>query len=63
MESDGRGQKVPQADGAPVVEGVPAEIDCGRFPINRTVGEEVVVSAASFADGHNGTTTAAWTGT
>ena len=36
-----------------VVEGVTPEIDCGRFPIKRTVGESVVVEADVFADGHD----------
>lgn len=36
-----------------VIEGVTPEIDAGRFPIKRTVGEEVVVEADIFADGHD----------
>ena len=36
-----------------VIEGVQPEIDCGRFPIKRTVGETVVVEADVFADGHD----------
>ena len=36
-----------------VMEGVSPEIDGGRFPIKRTVGEEVVVGADIFADGHD----------
>ncbi|GIX47338.1 MAG: hypothetical protein KatS3mg131_1549 [Candidatus Tectimicrobiota bacterium] len=36
-----------------VIEGVKPEIDSGRFPIKRTVGEEVVVEADIFADGHD----------
>ncbi|MGB2713390.1 MAG: alpha-1,4-glucan--maltose-1-phosphate maltosyltransferase [Vicinamibacterales bacterium] len=36
-----------------VVEAVHPEIDCGRFPIKRVVGEEVVVSADVHADGHD----------
>jgi len=35
-----------------VIEGVKPEIDCGRFPAKRTVGERVVVEADIFADGH-----------
>ncbi len=35
-----------------VIEGVQPEIDCGRFPIKRVVGEEVVVEADVFLDGH-----------
>jgi starch synthase (maltosyl-transferring) len=36
-----------------VIEGVEPEIDCGQFPIKRTVGEEVIVGASIFADGHD----------
>jgi starch synthase (maltosyl-transferring) len=36
-----------------IIEGVAPEVDCGQFPIKRTVGEEVVVSADIFADGHD----------
>jgi starch synthase (maltosyl-transferring) len=36
-----------------VIEGVSPEIDCGRFPIKRIVGEAVVVEADVFADGHD----------
>ncbi|MFZ0216052.1 MAG: alpha-1,4-glucan--maltose-1-phosphate maltosyltransferase, partial [Candidatus Dormiibacterota bacterium] len=36
-----------------VVEGVGPEIDAGRFPIKRTVGETVRVEADVFTDGHD----------
>jgi starch synthase (maltosyl-transferring) len=36
-----------------VIEGVAPEIDGGRYPIKRTVGEEVVVAADIYADGHD----------
>lgn len=36
-----------------VIEGVYPEIDGGRFPIKRTVGENVVVRADVFSDGHD----------
>jgi starch synthase (maltosyl-transferring) len=36
-----------------VIEGVDPAIDGGRFPIKRTVGEEVVVSADVFTEGHD----------
>jgi starch synthase (maltosyl-transferring) len=36
-----------------VVEGVHPEVDCGRFPIKRTVGEDVIVAADIHADGHD----------
>src|SRR5687767_157497 len=36
-----------------IIERVEPEIDGGRFPIKRTVGEKVVVEADIFADGHD----------
>jgi len=36
-----------------IVEGVHPEVDGGRFPIKRTVGEDVIVGADIFADGHD----------
>ena len=36
-----------------VVEGVYPEVDGGRFPIKRTVGERVIVNADIHADGHD----------
>jgi starch synthase (maltosyl-transferring) len=36
-----------------IVEHVRPEIDAGRFPIKRTPGELVVVTAEAFADGHD----------
>ncbi len=36
-----------------IIENVNPEIDCGKFPIRRVVGEKVEVSADIFADGHN----------
>jgi starch synthase (maltosyl-transferring) len=35
------------------IERVSPEIDCGRFPIKRVVGETVLVEADVFADGHD----------
>lgn len=35
------------------IEGVYPEIDCGRFPIKRVVGEPVEVEADIFTDGHD----------
>jgi starch synthase (maltosyl-transferring) len=35
------------------IENVMPEIDCGRFPAKRTVGEEVNVTADIHADGHD----------
>jgi len=36
-----------------VIENVTPQIDGGRFPAKRTVGETVVVEADAFADGHD----------
>src|SRR5207344_2026007 len=36
-----------------VIESVTPEIDAGRFPIKRVVGETVVVEADTFVDGHD----------
>lgn len=36
-----------------VVENVLPQVDCGRFPIKRTVGEKVLVEAIAFTDGHD----------
>ena len=35
------------------VENVCPQIDCGRFPIKRVVGDSVVVEADIFGDGHD----------
>ena len=35
------------------IENIRPQIDCGRFPIKRTAGEKVKVSAFVFADGHD----------
>ena len=36
-----------------IVEGLHPEVDAGRFPIKRTVGEDVIVGADIFTDGHD----------
>jgi starch synthase (maltosyl-transferring) len=36
-----------------VIEGVRPELDAGRFPIKRVVGESVTVAADVFTDGHD----------
>ena len=56
MASAGEAQGDGVSDRAPsrvVIAGVSPEVDGGRFPIKRTVGEEVVVAADIFADGHD----------
>src|SRR5260370_41638445 len=37
-----------------VIEGLEPEIDGGKYPIKRTVGERVVVEADNHADGNDG---------
>ncbi len=48
-----RGVSSEEARRRVVIEGVKPEIDGGRFPIKRVVGEPVVVEADIFADGHD----------
>ena len=36
-----------------VIENVQPEVDCGRFPIKRIIGDRVEVTADIFADGHD----------
>jgi len=36
-----------------VIESVRPEVDCGRYPVKRALGEEVLVEADVFADGHD----------
>lgn len=45
MEAEGRKRVV--------IENVKPEINCGRFPIKRVVGEKVIVTADIFSDGHD----------
>src|SRR5688572_3707076 len=56
MRTDGAGTRDERASRRPsrvVVENVQPQIDAGRFPIKRTVGEPVFVTADVFADGHD----------
>ena len=39
--------------GRVAISGVRPEVDCGKYPIKRTVGESVTVEADVFADGHD----------
>ncbi|HUO86979.1 MAG TPA: alpha-1,4-glucan--maltose-1-phosphate maltosyltransferase [Thermoanaerobaculia bacterium] len=36
-----------------VLEGMTPEIDCGRFPVKRTLGERLIVEIDAFTDGHD----------
>ncbi len=48
-------QRIPSDEGRrrAVVEGLSPQVDDGRFPIKRTVGDRVVVEADAFVDGHD----------
>src|ERR671932_398934 len=43
----------PQLRRRVVVEGITPQVDGGQFPIKRTPGEDVIVEADVFADGHD----------
>jgi starch synthase (maltosyl-transferring) len=45
--------EVPKVPARAVIEAVVPAVDGGRFPIKRVLGEEVVVEADCFADGHD----------
>ncbi len=36
-----------------IIEDVQPQVDCGRYPAKRTLGDRVTVTAAIFADGHD----------
>src|SRR3954468_23461074 len=36
-----------------IVESVRPQVDCGRFPVKRALGDEVLVEADVFTDGHD----------
>lgn len=36
-----------------IIEGVTPQVDCGRFPAKRTIGDQVRVEADVFTDGHD----------
>jgi len=36
-----------------VIESITPQIDCGRYPVKRVVGDELVVEADIFSDGHD----------
>jgi starch synthase (maltosyl-transferring) len=44
-----------QADGRRrvIIEGITPQVDCGRFPAKRTIGDQVRVEADVFTDGHD----------
>ena len=36
-----------------IIEGIYAELDCGRYPLKREVGDRLEVWADLFKEGHN----------
>lgn len=36
-----------------VIEAVKPQVNCGRYPVRRIVGDELTVTAAIFGDGHD----------
>ena len=36
-----------------VIEEIQPQVDCGRYPVRRFLGDRVQVSAAIFSDGHD----------
>ncbi len=47
------GMKISEGRKRAVIENVTPEVDQGRFPIKKIVGEQVIVEADIFADGHD----------
>ena len=53
LTTNGEGAVKPTFARKVVIENVQPEIDCGRFPVKRTIGETVEVTADIFSDGHD----------
>ncbi len=53
MTGEGNSTIKPAFSRRVVIENVQPQVDCGRFPIKRTVGDRVAVTADIFADGHD----------
>ncbi|MEW4567389.1 alpha-1,4-glucan--maltose-1-phosphate maltosyltransferase [Tautonia sp. JC769] len=53
LQSSPLGASRTRAPSRIIIEGVTPQIDAGRFPIKRSVGESVVVGADVFAEGHD----------
>jgi hypothetical protein len=56
MNGDTNGQRDEAGRQRVVIEGVTPEVDGGRFPIKRIVGEKVVVETDAYTDGHDAVT-------
>ena len=53
MTGEGNSSIKPAFSRRLVIENVQPQVDCGRFPIKRVVGDRVKVTADIFADGHD----------
>ena len=53
MTGEGNSTTKPAFSRRVVIENVQPQVDCGRFPIKRVVGDRVRVTADIFADGHD----------
>jgi starch synthase (maltosyl-transferring) len=53
MRATGDGGLDPRLLRRVIVENVKPQVDCGRFPIKRVTGEQVIVTADVHADGHD----------
>ena len=53
MTGEGSGSINPAIARRVVIENVQPQVDCGRFPIKRTIGDRVTVTADIFVDGHD----------
>ena len=53
MTGEGNSAIQPALSHRVVIENVQPQVDCGRFPVKRTVGDRVSVTADIFTDGHD----------
>jgi starch synthase (maltosyl-transferring) len=53
MTGEGNSAIAPDRSRRVVIENVQPQVDCGRFPIKRIIGDRVEVTADIFADGHD----------
>ena len=53
MTGEGSNATKPAFPRRVVIENVQPQVDCGRFPIKRIVGDRVTVTADIFTDGHD----------
>ncbi|MGA7096064.1 MAG: alpha-1,4-glucan--maltose-1-phosphate maltosyltransferase [Acidimicrobiia bacterium] len=45
--------RIPTTSSRVVIESISPQVDCGRFPVKRVVGDVIVVEADVFSDGHD----------